>query len=246
MLSSTKLQPPKPAIFANPIFKQPFIDKSPPFRRRYTLPQASLRFAKVSDSIASPLYSNPNESSRLTSSVGQPPLQLSQWTLTQKHFVLLNVVACVTAISASWLFLAAIPTLLAFKKAAESVEKLLDVTREELPDTMAALRLSGMEISDLTMELSDLGQGITQGVKSSTRAIRVAEDRLRRFTNMNPASMQEVMHQTERKETEPVVAKAARNLREGIVKGRSLWQLLFTITRFSKTAASYFAKRVKQ
>ncbi|WZZ22739.1 hypothetical protein YC2023_124126 [Brassica napus] len=247
MLSSTKLQPPKPAIFANPIFKQPFIDKSPPFRRRYTLRQASLRFAKVSDSIASPLHSNPNESSGLTSSVGQPPLQLSQWTLTQKHFVLLNVVACVTAISASWLFLAAIPTLLAFKKAAESVEKLLDVTREELPDTMAALRLSGMEISDLTMELSDLGQGITQGVKSSTRAIRVAEDRLRRFTNMNPvASMQEVMHQTERKETEPVVAKAARNLREGIVKGRSLWQLLFTITRFSKTAASYFAKRVKQ
>lgn len=33
----------------------------------------------------------------------------------------------------------------------------MDVTREELPDTMAALRLSGMEISDLTMELSDLG-----------------------------------------------------------------------------------------
>lgn len=45
----------------------------------------------------------------------------------------------------------------AFKKAAESLEKLLDVTREELPDTMAAVRLSGMEISDLTMELSDLG-----------------------------------------------------------------------------------------
>ncbi|CAF1788317.1 unnamed protein product, partial [Brassica napus] len=247
MLSSSKLQPPKPAIFANPIFKQPFIDKSHPFRRRYTPRQASLRFATVSDSIASPLHSNPQESSGLTSSVGQPPLQLSPLTLTQKHFVLLNVVACVTAISASWLFLAAIPTLLAFKKAAESLEKLLDLTREELPDTMAALRLSGMEISDLTMELSDLGQGITQGVKSSTRAIRVAEDRLRRLTNMNPvASMQEVMHQTKRKETEPVVAKAARNLKEGIVKGRSLWQLYFTITRFSKTAASYFAKRVKQ
>jgi hypothetical protein len=100
--------------------------------------------------------------------------QSSSWVLLQ------------TAISASWLFFAAIPTLLAFKKAAESLEKLLDVTREELPDTMAAVRLSGMEISDLTMELSDLGQGITQGVKSSTRAIRVAEDRLRRLTNMNP------------------------------------------------------------
>lgn len=45
----------------------------------------------------------------------------------------------------------------AFKRACESLEKLLDVTREELPDTMAAVRLSGMEISDLTMELNDLG-----------------------------------------------------------------------------------------
>lgn len=45
----------------------------------------------------------------------------------------------------------------AFKRAAESLEKLMDATREELPDTMAAIRLSGMEISDLTMELSDLG-----------------------------------------------------------------------------------------
>lgn len=45
----------------------------------------------------------------------------------------------------------------AFKRACESLEKLLDVTREELPETMAAVRLSGMEISDLTMELSDLG-----------------------------------------------------------------------------------------
>ncbi|CAE6093527.1 unnamed protein product [Arabidopsis arenosa] len=195
MFVPSKLQPPKPIIFWNPILHYGFIDKNLSFRRRDTLRLAFpiSRFTKGSDSIASsppsPLYSNPQEpsiSSQFTSSVGQSPLQLSQWTFTQKHFVLLNVVACVTAISASWLFFAAIPTLLAFKKAAESLEKLLDVTREELPDTMAAVRLSGMEISDLTMELSDLGQGITQGVKSSTRAIRVAEDRLRRLTNMNP------------------------------------------------------------
>lgn len=62
----------------------------------------------------------------------------------------------------------------------------MDVTREELPDTMAAVRLSGMEISDLTMELSDLGQEITQGVRSSTRAVRVAEERLRQLTNITP------------------------------------------------------------
>ncbi|KAG7550130.1 hypothetical protein ISN45_Aa06g009460 [Arabidopsis thaliana x Arabidopsis arenosa] len=256
LFSPSNLQSPKPLIFWNPILYNGFIDKNLSFRRRDTLRLAFpiSRFTKGSDSIAStspsPLYTNPQEPSispQLTSSVGQPTLQLSQWTFTQKHFVLLNVVACVTAISASWLFFAAIPTLLAFKKAAESLEKLLDVTREELPDTMAAVRLSGMEISDLTMELSDLGQGITQGVKSSTRAIRVAEDRLRRLTNMNPvASMQEVMHRTKTEETEPMVAKKARSLKEGIVKGRSLWQLFSTITRFSKTATSYFAKRAKQ
>ncbi|KAG6384427.1 hypothetical protein SASPL_155758 [Salvia splendens] len=40
-------------------------------------------------------------------------------------------------------------------RAVESLEKLMDATREELPDTMAAVRLSEMKISDLTMELSD-------------------------------------------------------------------------------------------
>ncbi|XP_057970562.1 uncharacterized protein LOC131159562 isoform X2 [Malania oleifera] len=125
-------------------------------------------------------------SSPLTSSVGYSPSarQLSQWNLTQRHILMLNLIACVVAVSATWLFFSAIPTLLAFKRASESLEKLLDVTREELPDTMAAVRLTGMEISDLTMELSDLGQEITQGVRNSTRAVRLAEERLRRLTNM--------------------------------------------------------------
>ncbi|MQL74169.1 hypothetical protein Taro_006544 [Colocasia esculenta] len=45
---------------------------------------------------------------------------------------------------------------LAMKRAAISLAKLADTAREELPSTMAAIRLSGMEVSDLTMELSDL------------------------------------------------------------------------------------------
>lgn len=108
---------------------------------------------------------------------------------------MLNIIACAAAVSATWLFFSAIPTLLAFKRAAESLEKLLDVTREELPDTMAAVRLSGMEISDLTMELSDLGQEITQSVRNSTRAVRFAEDRLRRLTNMAPKGASLPKHQ---------------------------------------------------
>lgn len=119
----------------------------------------------------------------LTSSIGSVP---QQWSLTKRHITVLNIAACLAAVSTSWLMLSAIPALLAFKRAAESIEELMDVMREELPDTMAAVRLSGMEISDLTMELSDLGQEITRGVRNSTQAVRVAEDRLRRLTNMVP------------------------------------------------------------
>lgn len=41
-------------------------------------------------------------------------------------------------------------------RTAIALAKLADTAREELPSTMAAIRLSGMEISDLTLELSDL------------------------------------------------------------------------------------------
>ncbi|XP_058010247.1 uncharacterized protein LOC110671113 isoform X5 [Hevea brasiliensis] len=138
-----------------------------------------------------PPESEPLISSEYIASLGSSPfphstLQLSQWNFTQRHILMLNVIACSVAVSATWLFFSAIPTLLAFKRAAESLEKLMDATREGLPDTMAAIRLSGMEISDLTTELSDLGQEITQGFRSSTRAVRSAEERLRRLTNMAP------------------------------------------------------------
>lgn len=47
-------------------------------------------------------------------------------------------------------------TLQAMGRAATSFAKLADTARKELPSTLAAVRLSGMEISDLTLELSDL------------------------------------------------------------------------------------------
>ncbi|KAJ6791881.1 Uncharacterized protein M6B38_241775 [Iris pallida] len=190
------------------------------------------------------IASSMNGIESLTSSVGSPPsASISGWNLGQKHILLLNVTACAAAISASWLFFSAIPTLLAFKKAAESMEKLLDVTTEELPDTMAAVRLSGMEISDLTMELSDIGQEITQGVRSSTRAVRLAEDRLRRLTTMAPTvQMQGQAPQRDEKEG-PVLAKTARNLREGIMKGRAVLGVIFSITQFSRWALNFVASR---
>lgn len=155
--------------------------------RLYTLRLPSRRFLSLSLRFCSGAASEPSQSDFTSTVESSSSLQLSQFNFTGRHIFWLNVIACTVAVSTTWLFFSAIPALLAFKRAAESLEKLLDVTREELPDTMAAVRLSGMEISDLTMELSDLGQEITQGVRNSTRAVRLAEERLRGLTNMSPS-----------------------------------------------------------
>ncbi|GAB2239985.1 hypothetical protein Droror1_Dr00020503 [Drosera rotundifolia] len=91
-----------------------------------------------------------------------------QWSFFQRDLIVLNFAAFA-----------------AIKRAVESLEKLLDVTREEAPDTMAAIRPSGMEIGDRLW--SSAIWEITQGVRSSTRAVRVAEERIRDLTNINKA-----------------------------------------------------------
>ncbi|KQJ86834.1 hypothetical protein BRADI_4g07980v3 [Brachypodium distachyon] len=71
-------------------------------------------------------------------------------------FYLLTFVAITTSLAFTGMVAVAIPTMLAMRRAANSFTQLADAALEELPSTMAAVRLSGMEISDLTLELSDL------------------------------------------------------------------------------------------
>ncbi|KAH7652656.1 hypothetical protein IHE45_19G031200 [Dioscorea alata] len=185
----------------------------------------------------------------LTSAVGSPPsssLLNSKWSLDLRHIYLLNLIACSAAVSTAWLFFSAIPSLLAVKEAAESLEKLLDVTAEELPDAMAAVRLSGMEITDLSMELSDLGQEITDAVRSSTRVIRTAEDRLHYFTSMTPTVSMQLQDESNNKMDGPMVAKTAKNMREGIAKGRIVFGVLISVMKFSRWALNFFGDRRKK
>ncbi|XP_011621795.1 uncharacterized protein LOC18422359 isoform X1 [Amborella trichopoda] len=215
------------------------------FSLRMPISVATPRFSlplRVDDSSLS-LRAHASRPMTFTSSVrASPPMVApSQWSLNQRHILMLNVIACAVAISASWLFFSAIPTILAFKKAAESLEKLLDVTREELPDTMAAVRLSGMEISDLTMELSDLGQEITRGVRSSTRAVRVAEDGIRHLTNINATAMVQETMMVRAEGSRPVTSRMARSLREAVSMGRAILQSLGTLSRLSGLAMKYWA-----
>ncbi|EPS70372.1 hypothetical protein M569_04387, partial [Genlisea aurea] len=177
-------------------------------------------------------------SDRLTSAVvaPQPPPTIA---LNSRHADFITFAVSAVALSTTCLFFTAIPTLLALKRAAESLEKLMDATREELPSTMAALRLSGMEISDLTMELSDISQGITQGVRSSANAVRLAEKRFREIAGINNNSPPVAMQQE--RMPKPTLAKTAGNLRAGIVKGRQVLQLVsFLATRYAKSLFNLF------
>jgi hypothetical protein len=45
----------------------------------------------------------------------------------------------------------------AMRRSALALERLLDTAREEIPDTAATLRLSGMELADCIEEVSSLG-----------------------------------------------------------------------------------------
>ncbi|CAL4894071.1 unnamed protein product [Urochloa decumbens] len=90
-------------------------------------------------------------------------------------FFLLAAVAVTTSVAFSSMVAVAVPTMLALRRAADSFAMLADAALEELPSTMAAVRLSGMEISDLTVELSDLSHEISDGVNKSAKVARAVE-----------------------------------------------------------------------
>ncbi|XP_048425662.1 uncharacterized protein LOC103946083 isoform X2 [Pyrus x bretschneideri] len=96
-----------------------------------------------------------------------PSPSVARLSLSDQAFFLLAFVACTTSVAFTSFVIAAIPTLGAMGKAAISLSKLADTACEELPSTMAAVRLSGMEISDLTLELNDLSCLFSQHSRSS-------------------------------------------------------------------------------
>ncbi|XFA72279.1 hypothetical protein RYO59_000503 [Thermosynechococcaceae cyanobacterium Okahandja] len=73
---------------------------------------------------------------------------------------LVLVAVCLAAVLA-----AAIPAFMELARAARSAEKLFDTLGRELPPTLEAIRLTGLEISDLTDDIS-------QGVESAGSVVK--------------------------------------------------------------------------
>jgi len=59
------------------------------------------------------------------------------------------------AVSLTAVLIALIPAVLEIARAARSAEKLFDTLRREFPPTLEAIRLTGMEISELTDDLTE-------------------------------------------------------------------------------------------
>ncbi|KAK9826191.1 hypothetical protein WJX81_006236 [Elliptochloris bilobata] len=76
--------------------------------------------------------------------------------------------AC-TALAA--FLVAAVPTLLAARAAFLQAQALMFTLEQELPDTAAALRLSGLEMSDCFEEVSLLSNDLTAGVRASAQLL---------------------------------------------------------------------------
>lgn len=171
-LLATSTRPSYP-ISLNSQFKPPRLFKV----SSYNLPKSS----------QSP-QANSNSNSEWKVEVGSPsvpsdspPAKLS---LSDQAFFLLAFIACTTCVAFTGLVIAAVPALYAMGRAAMSLSKLADTAREELPSTMAAVRLSGMEISDLTLELNDLSQEIADGVTKSAQAVQAAEAGIRQIGSL--------------------------------------------------------------
>lgn len=75
------------------------------------------------------------------------------------------------AVSLTAVLIAALPALQELGRAARSIEKLADTLRRELPPTLEAIRLTGLEISDLTDDVSE-------GVKSAGQVVKQVDQSL--------------------------------------------------------------------
>lgn len=75
------------------------------------------------------------------------------------------------AVSLTAVLVAALPALQELARAARSAEKLFDTLRRDLPPTLDAIRLTGLEISDLTDDVSEGVKSANQVVKQVDRGV---------------------------------------------------------------------------
>lgn len=84
------------------------------------------------------------------------------------------------AVSLTALLCVALPALMEVARAARSVAKLADTLQRELPPTLEAIRLTGLEISDLTNDVNEGVKSASQVVKQVDQSITSAKGQVKK------------------------------------------------------------------
>jgi uncharacterized protein YoxC len=100
----------------------------------------------------------------------------------------LGVSLFLVAVSLAAVLVVAIPTLQEVARAARSAEKLFDTLDREFPPTLEAIRLTGIEIGELTDEVNRGIEGATGVVKQVDRGLVNAQQKVRQVQS-NTRSM---------------------------------------------------------
>jgi uncharacterized protein YoxC len=91
----------------------------------------------------------------------------------------LGVSLFLVAVSLAAVLIVAIPTLQEVARAARSAEKLFDTLDREFPPTLEAIRLTGIEIGELTDEINRGVEGATGLAKQVDRSLVNAQQQVR-------------------------------------------------------------------
>ncbi|EHA8588168.1 hypothetical protein COCNU_scaffold004282G000010 [Cocos nucifera] len=99
----------------------------------------------------------------LVSQSSPPPLATNLGLRRDPELGLLSLLFVISVAMGAFFSLAVIslPALRAFRRLAVSVDELSKVVSEEVPGTLSSLKLSGLEINDLTCQLNNLRQRIS-------------------------------------------------------------------------------------
>ncbi len=90
-------------------------------------------------------------------------------------------VLCV-AIGIAAVLLTLIPTLRELGRAAQGAEKLFDTLNRELPPTLEAIRLTSLELTELTDDLTDSIQSLGQVAQQVDRSVSTAKTQAKQVT----------------------------------------------------------------
>ena len=85
------------------------------------------------------------------------------------------------AVSLTTVVAVALPALQAIARAARSVEKLADTLSREFPPTLESIRLTGLEITELTEDVSEGVQSASQVVKQVDQSLDTAKQQAKKL-----------------------------------------------------------------